>query len=189
MFNKSSCGKAFMCIGLMWFSLAAAAFEDRSPGIYLEGGRSPHGPESTNSLSLGVVVPWAPFQVLRDGPVSFYGDFFVSQWRAPNASDTENQSYTQIGAVANLRYRFDNGASPWFTEAGLGATLLDGIYNTPVRLFSTRFQFTEYLGVGRSFGSRGEHELSLRVQHFSNADIKQPNPGENFWRVRYLYRF
>jgi len=189
MFNSSFCGKALVSIGLLSLSLAAAAFEDRSPGIYLEGGRAPHGPDSTDMLGVGVVVPWAPFEVLRDGPFSLNGDFFVSHWRAPNAGNTENQSYTQIGAVANLRYRFDGGASPWFTEVGLGATVLDGIYRTPSREFSTRFQFTEFLGVGRSFGQRGEHELSLRIQHVSNADIKQPNPGENFWRVRYLYRF
>jgi lipid A 3-O-deacylase len=27
------------------------------------------------------------------------------------------------------------------------------------------------------------------VQHFSNAGIKKPNPGETFLRLRYAYRF
>jgi len=31
--------------------------------------------------------------------------------------------------------------------------------------------------------------FSLRVQHFSNAGIKEPNPGETFYKVRYAYRF
>ena len=40
-----------------------------------------------------------------------------------------------------------------------------------------------------SFGARGEHEVSLRLQHFSNAGIKHPNPGETFVRLRYVRRF
>ena len=67
--------------------------------------------------------------------------------------------------------------------------MMDSIYRTASREFSTTFQFTEQLGGGRNFGSRGEHEVSVRVQHFSNGGIKEPNPGENFWQVRYLYRF
>ena len=81
------------------------------------------------------------------------------------------------------------GQSPWFAEAGIGGTLMDSLYRTTSREFSTAFQFTEQIGVGRNFGERGEHELSVRLQHVSNGGIKEPNPGENFWRVRYLYRF
>ena len=43
--------------------------------------------------------------------------------------------------------------------------------------------------MGISLGGHGEHEVGLRVQHFSNADIRLPNPGETFLRVRYAYRF
>ena len=32
-------------------------------------------------------------------------------------------------------------------------------------------------------------EVSLRFQHFSNAGIKEPNPGENFFQVRYSSRY
>ena len=32
----------------------------------------------------------------------------------------------------------------------------------------------------RMFSEALRHELALRVQHFSNAGIKRPNPGENF---------
>lgn len=189
MSNTSSCGKVFLTMGLLSLSLAASAFEDRSVGIYAEGGRAPHGDTGTDSLTLGVIVPFSPRQTVQGGAVSFYWDFFLSQWRAPVPDDSRDRSYTQIGVIGNWRYRFDKGASPWFVEAGLGGTVLDSIYHTPNRLFSTRFQFTEQIGLGRSFGANGEHELSVRLQHFSNANIKRPNPGENFVRVRYTYRF
>lgn len=30
---------------------------------------------------------------------------------------------------------------------------------------------------------------ALRLQHFSNASIRHPNPGENFVQLRYARRF
>jgi lipid A 3-O-deacylase len=190
MSNTSSCAKALLCAAFLSLSVAANAFEDRSIGIYFEGGRTTHGGSSTDSVALGVVVPWGPRRSVLGGAASFHGDLFVSQWRAPAYSGSGGHSnYSQLGAIAGLRWHFDEGASPWFVEAGLGGTVMDHLYRTPDRVFSTRFQFTEQFGFGRSFGSQGAHELSVRWQHFSNSDIKKPNPGENFVRVRYLYRF
>ncbi len=113
---------------------------------------------------------------------------FISNWQAPRVDDG-HRNYLQLGAMAMWRYRFDAGASPWFAEGGLGVSVMNQLYRTRDRAFSTTFQFTEALGVGRSFGAQGAHEVSLRVQHFSNAGIKKPNPGETFWKVRYAYHF
>lgn len=188
--NMSSCAKVLLCAGLWSFlCFGACASEDRTPGFYAEGGRAPHNDTSSESLTIGVVVPWTPRQSVQGGAVSFYWDLFLSQWRAPTLERSGHHNYSQLGALAGWRYRFDQGASPWFAEAGLGITMMNDRYQTPERSFSTRFQFTEQLGIGRNFGAQGEHELSLRLQHFSNAGIRKPNPGENFVRVRYLYRF
>lgn len=190
MTHTSRCIKGLLCAGFLSFSMfAASAPADSASGIYIDLGQAPNGNADTDSLTLGYVLPWSWRQSAQEGPVSFYWDFFLSQWRAPRPDGIDKRNYTQIGAIANWRYRFSQGDSPWFVEAGIGATVMDSIYRTPDREFSTTFQFTEQLGVGRNFGAQGEHELSLRVQHFSNAGIKEPNPGENFVRVRYLYRF
>lgn len=173
---------AVLCL---WSS--AHAFQDSATGLYVEAGRTPGGSD-TNSLSLGLLLPW-PGLVPRDGPWSFHTDLYLSQWSARGQDGGGRHSYTQLGAIATVRYRFDDGRSPWFSEAGLGATVLDGLYHSREKDFSTRFQFTEVLGLGRSFGPHGEHELSLRVQHFSNGGIRHPNPGENFLGLRYAYRF
>jgi len=168
----------------------AQAFEDRALGLYLEGGQSLSGGDHADALSAGVMLPWAPRSSMREGPLSFYWDLFASQWRAPSSSRGEGRrSYSQIGAIATWRWRFGDGESPWFVEAGIGASVMDRLYHAPSRDFSTAFQFTEVLGAGYSFGTHGQHELSLRLQHFSNADIKKPNPGEDFVRLRYAYRF
>jgi hypothetical protein len=40
-----------------------------------------------------------------------------------------------------------------------------------------------------NWGPRQEHELSLRLQHASNAGVKEPNPGVNFLLLRYAHAF
>jgi lipid A 3-O-deacylase len=74
-------------------------------------------------------------------------------------------------------------------DAALGITYLSEDYVTPNKTFGSRWNFTQRLGVGRSFGEQGRHELALSLHHFSNAGIKKPNPGENFLSVRYALKF
>ena len=168
---------------------AAHAFEDSATGMYVEGGRAPHGQMgSADSATVGMTFPWSPRQPVREGALSGYWDVYLSNWHAP-ALGNGPRNYAQIGALYTWRYRFDHGDSPWFAEGGVGGSVTDHVYRTPDRSFSTAFQFTEVIGIGRSFGEHGAHELTLRLQHFSNGGIKKPNPGENFVRLRYTYHF
>jgi hypothetical protein len=88
-----------------------------------------------------------------------------------------------------LRYRFGRGGSDWFAEGGIGVSYFNGLYERDDKRFSTRFNFYDTLGVGRNFGARREHEVTLRVLHVSNGGIKKPNPGENFVQLRYGHSF
>lgn len=187
--KNSSCAKVLLCAGLLSLSLAASAYQDRNTAVYVDAGRAPHNNTSTDALTLGVVLPWGEQHAVWGTQVTSYADLFVSRWRAPTDDRSGHRNFSQLGAIAGWRFRFDEGASPWFFEAGFGATSMNDRYHTPDRSFSTRFQFTEQLGIGRNFGTRGEHEVSLRIQHFSNAGIRKPNPGENFYKLRYLYSF
>ena len=180
-------GWAALAAALMGAAPAAQAFEDRGTAVYVEAGQAPHSAGNTDVLSAGAMIPWGSRRSLRAGELSFYWDLFASQWHAPAGS--LRRDYAQLGAIGTWRLRFDQGRSPWFVEAGVGGSLIDRLYHTPSRDFSTAFQFTEVLGAGYSFGERGQHELSLRLQHFSNAGIKKPNQGENFVRLRYAWRF
>ena len=187
--KKSSCAKVLLGAGLLSLSLAASAFEDGNPAFYADAGRAPHRDTHTRSMTIGAVLPWGAQHLLWGTRVTSYAELSLSQWQAPTADRQSHRNYLQLGAIAGWRFRFDEGASPWFFDAGLGGTQMNDRYESPDRRFSTRFQFTEQFGIGRSFGERGGHELSLRIQHFSNGGIKKPNPGENFYMVRYLYRF
>lgn len=186
----ASVAAAALFAGLLGLSgTAAHAFEDSAHGFYVEGGRAPHGDMgSTNSATVGMTIPWSLRQPVHEGALTTYWDVFLSNWHAP-ALGNGPHDYAQIGAIYTWHYRFDRGGSPWFAEGGVGGSVMDHVYRTPDRSFSTAFQFTEVIGIGRSFGEHGEHELSLRLQHFSNGGIKKPNPGENFVRLRYTYHF
>jgi hypothetical protein len=63
------------------------------------------------------------------------------------------------------------------------------VFRSRDRDFSTEFNFQSHLAVGYVLGERGEHDFGLRIEHFSNAGIREPNPGMNFGSLRYTHRF
>lgn len=144
---------------------------------------------NTHGLTAGATWDWARQWTLGGGRVTGYWEASVSEW-SYLAADTRRTAWLgQVGLIPVFRYRLASGASPWFFEAGVGLTLTTSLYETDRKRFSTSFNFGDHLAVGRNFGQRSEHELSLRLQHFSNGGIKHPNPGENFLQLRYAYRF
>jgi len=161
------------------------AMDLRPQGVFVVAGAAPH---STNSLAIGAVWPWAWRKQAAGGEFSAITEAYVSYWKA-DALGGGRHSLTQIGLVPLLRYRPDQGRSPWFAEAGIGISTTNHRYVTPDKQFSTRFNFVDTIGAGRSFGAQGQHELGLRIVHMSNAGIKHPNPGENFLQLRYAVKF
>jgi lipid A 3-O-deacylase len=142
----------------------------------------------THSLTVGAAWPWDWRTRLGSTEVSGVTELFISHWRA-DAIGGGKSSYTQLGILPLLRLRFSNGQSPWFVEGGIGVTWMDKIYRIPERQFSTAGNFIDVIGVGRNFGPNGRHELGLRIAHNSNANIKRPNPGEDFVQLRYAVKF
>ena len=69
-----------------------------------------------------------------------------------------------------------------------GVNVLAPLYRSRDKRFSTAFNFGDHVGIGVQLGDDHGQELSLRLQHFSNAGIKDPNPGENFVQLRYTAR-
>jgi len=63
------------------------------------------------------------------------------------------------------------------------------VYRHSDKHFSTSFNFGDHVGVGYSFGAAKKNEIALRLEHFSNAGIKHPNPGQNFVELRYVHHF
>jgi lipid A 3-O-deacylase len=143
----------------------------------------------THQLSAGFVWEWARQWALGPVRLSGYHEAAVAMWSYPDAAGRRTAWLGQVGVTPVLRLRPDDGASPWFAEVGVGLTFTTALYETQRKRFSTSFNFGDHIGVGRNFGVTREHELALRIEHFSNAGIKSPNPGENFVQLRYSYRF
>ena len=162
---------------------AQASFTPTS--VFLQGGTT----GTTHGLTAGATWDWARHWPLGSGRVTGYWEASASEWSYPSADGRRTAWLGQVGLVPVFRFRPDDGASPWFFEAGVGLTLTTSLYETDRKRFSTSFNFGDHLAAGRNFGQHSEHELSLRVQHFSNGGIKRPNPGETFFQLRYAYRF
>lgn len=166
-------------------SVSAAQGRFADAKMYVQAGATSLQGDATHAMNVGVMVPSNLLKGIgRDaGPLTLHWDLWGSHWRSHHADNTTG-GYSQLGALIAWRYQPAGPQSPWFFEAGLGGSVTDGLYNSGERRFSTAFQFTEVLAVGYRFGPEKAYEVSLRVQHFSNAGIKKPNPGENFMFLR-----
>ncbi len=109
--KKTPCAKVLLCAGLLSLSAAASAFEDRAPAFYFDAGRAPHNDTSTRSLTIGAVLPWGQQDLVWGTQVTAYADLFLSQWRTPKVDRSGHHNYSQLGAIAGWRFRFEEGAS------------------------------------------------------------------------------
>jgi hypothetical protein len=75
-----------------------------------------------------------------------------------------------------------------FLEGAIGFHLLSDD-NFGDKDLGAQFAFGDHIAAGIRFGDRHAHELSLKLQHFSNAGLRDENPGVNFGMVRYGYHF
>jgi len=185
----AGCARRLRCALAAWLLLPVLA-SAQSPwtpsGWFAQGGIADH----TQSVTAGLTWDLAPRWEVGPLDLSAYLEASVSEWHFhPPGDGHQHTSLAQIGLIPTLRVRPDHGASPWFGELGIGATFTSTLYRTAGKSFSTRFNFGDHLALGRNFGAQREHEIALRYEHFSNADIRLPNPGEDFVELRYAYRF
>lgn len=143
----------------------------------------------THQFTLGALLPWSQDWRVGDGHLSGYWDFSLSRWEYPDSSDRRHGLLSQLGAKPTLRWSPGGLFGTAFLEGGVGATLMSDLYRTNGKRFSTRFNFGSHVAIGWLLDEQRLQELSLRVEHYSNAGIRHPNPGENFLQARYAHRF
>ncbi|WP_338798892.1 acyloxyacyl hydrolase [Acidovorax sp. DW039] len=156
--------------------------------MFLDGGRAAG---DVGLASVGLQWPWTWRRSLMGGALTGHWEVHLARWRVPEgtAEPGVGRLWTQWALVPALRWRPDEGRSAWFVEGGIGVSVMDGHYATRHKAFSTRFNFTDHVGVGVSFGAQRQHELILLARHVSNGGIRKPNPGENFVQLRYSRSF
>ena len=157
----------------------------RPASLFVQGGG---GESGLRAAGIGLLWPWAWRTQALGGEFSLQTELFASHWRARGRAGNR-EGFTQVGLLPLLRLRLDEGRSPWFIEGGIGLSLTDRLFVTPARRMGSRWNFSDNLALGRQFGAGGQHELSLRWQHTSNAGLKQPNPGVDLVMLRWSSRF
>jgi lipid A 3-O-deacylase len=161
------------------------AFNLRPDAVSVQAGIGKHG---TADAGVGLVWDWNFERLRRKAELTAHTELMINSWHA-DAIGGGHQSLTQLVLLPTLRMQLSRGASPWYIEVGVGASWLDQHFKTPDKDFSTRWNFYDVLGAGRTFGVQGRHELGVRWVHVSNAGIKKPNPGQDFLQLRYVARF
>lgn len=144
--------------------------------------------EDARTAVIGATWAWAWQTDWAGGRLGGYWEASFGRWESElDDGRTASAWVTQLGVTPVLRWTPDH--SRWFFEAGIGANVLLPIYRSKDKRFSTAFNFGDHLAAGYRFGDHGEHEVALRLQHFSNAGIRHPNPGEDFLQLRWSRRF
>ena len=157
----------------------------RPSSLFIQAGV---GDNDTRAYVAGATwdLPWS--RQLNHMKLSAYFEAGVGRWTTEDSGVSSWSWVTQVGVTPVLRLQPSGAANRWFAEVGIGANYIVPIYQSQNKRFSTQFNFGDHVSVGRQFGERRQHEILLRLQHFSNAGIAHPNPGENFIQLRYAHR-
>lgn len=142
------------------------------------------GDQHTTAYVVGATwyLPWH-FD-FSTGTLAAYVEASVGRWHTEGPKGGTIAWPTQFGATPALRFS-PSFAPNWFAEIGAGPNYIVPIFHSGEKRFSTEFNFGDHAAIGRRFGAS---EVSLRIEHFSNAGIAHPNPGENFIQVRFAHR-
>ncbi|HET9646039.1 MAG TPA: acyloxyacyl hydrolase [Burkholderiaceae bacterium] len=130
---------------------------------------------------------WSLLDERPDSRWSAHLDASLSVWKSRRRTPDDTGSLAQVALIPVFRARL--GQSPWFAEVGVGVTFMSHVFRNADTRFSTSFNFGDEIGIGRTFGDASRNEVSLRLEHFSNAGIRNPNPGRTFLQLRYVRRF
>lgn len=169
--------KAFLVIPLVATSLwavtpACAAFD----GASIEVGSASH----LRMVRVGVQWKWSKRWWQSDGVhLGGYWDATLAHWLGDHHKSLAGieQEITAIGITPVFRLQRDSGKG-LYGEAGIGLHWLSDLYDNAGRRLSTRMQFGDHIAIG--YILRNNLDLKLKLQHFSNGSIRQPNDGVNF---------
>lgn len=147
------------------------------------------GEKQTQTYMAGVAWDWSWERRYSWASFTGYSEISFGRWVTEIDNQQQSSWVTQLGVTPVLRMSGTQALRDWFIEIGIGANLILPVYRSEEKSFSTEFNFGDHIAVGHYWGQQREHELSLRAQHFSNAGIDHPNPGENFLQLRYSRHF
>ena len=163
-------------LAILAFALAPFTAAAEGPGIALVVGQADSDYERAGlSLRFGPMwsADWGNWKA------SLRPELELSHFRYTGAGPGPD-SLNQVGGIGLLHLHYGEGRFRPYAEAGLGVSL----FSREVlggKDFSTRFQFSQHLGLGVEFARRGY--AGLQYSHYSNADIEKPNDGIDLHQI------
>lgn len=111
------------------------------------------------------------------GHVTGYWDAGLTHWEGDKDASNNTLSFAPV-----FRYEFGGDYIKPFIDAGIGVSVFQHLEVEDKHL-GTAFNFEDRIGAGLHFGNG--QEVSLRVTHYSNAGIKEPNDGIESYSLNY----
>lgn len=176
----------FLSLLIAGLNLLGMPVAEARDGMSVELGHGNHTEMVAVSLTREWTQPIYEFDSYRIGG---YWDLGASFWN-PHSADGGNNQVSDIAftPVFRLTQKVRSNFAP-FAEAAVGLTFMSNHHVWNGHDMSSNFQFGDHLAVGASFGDKLQWDVAGRLQHFSNAGIKNPNPGINFFQIRLDYHF
>lgn len=117
------------------------------------------------------------------GRVDLTPEFGVAYWRAHDGQ--QPGSIWQLSATPMFRWWMGE-SQRFYVEAGIGPTVFNHT-SFAGKSYSTALQFGDHIGMGYLLDRHSR--IGVRFSHYSNADIKTPNPGMEVIQATYSYQF
>ncbi len=161
---------------------AASAASGDDASWFVQAGE---GDRAVRNATFGVTHGYRPDWLSEDSRWSFYGEAAVGEWFIHRDDESKRLNFTQINLTPVVRF----GDKRVFVEAGIGLAVIVPRFEDDGRRFGSKFNFDDHVAIGTRFGAARENELAVRLEHFSNGGIRNPNPGQNFVSLRFARRF
>ncbi len=133
---------------------------------------------------LGVIYDWDSRLPLGSSLALFgFTEATLGRWQVRPPERYLRSGFTQFGLTPVMRLTAASRTGP-YAELGIGGNVITPLYQSLNTRFGTVFNFGDHLGLGWRLPGRSGLELGIRFEHYSNAGIKKPNPGQNLFESR-----
>lgn len=93
-----------------------------------------------------------------------------------------------VAPVFRLRPNASGGAQPYW-EAAVGAQLYSSATLNNDRAIGSPLLLSELVGFGFTFGEKTRYDVGYRLQHASNAGLREPDNGLTLHQIRLTYLY
>jgi lipid A 3-O-deacylase len=169
--------------GIALMGLQTSSYAVDSTSLEIAGG------DKVQLLRLGAQWDWknTAWWQSNGTHIGGYWDLTVAEWHEQRYNNTDSsRNFTDIGFTPVFRFQADDKKG-FYAEGGVGVHLFSALYNNDTKKLATAFQFGDHIGAGYVFANG--LDLGVKLQHFSNGGIKEPNGGVNFAVLKAAYRF